>query len=125
MNEPIISPWIFYFIDLAGKFSFFLPILALVSGFICLTSASNIKSYNDKEENDRFAKAAKTFGVIFLMSIVTILLIPSQDTIYKMLTASYITPANIAKVSDTAENAAIKLSDMVVDAAKKLQEDKK
>lgn len=125
MNEPIISPWVFYFINLVANLNFFLPLLALISGVICISAARRIEDCYEKKEKDDYAKLVNIFGVIFLVSTFTALLLPSSDTVYKMLAASYITPANITKVGDTAENAAIKLSDIIVDAAKRLQEDKR
>lgn len=109
--QPIISPWIFYIIDMLPKLSgitFLMCLLGLV-GFLIALMQDVVVSYNDgagwKERIDPAKQKLKTrllytTGIISFIGFVGMILIPSQDTAYKMLIASYITPDNINAVVD-------------------------
>lgn len=109
--QPIISPWIFYIIDMLPKLSgiTFLICLLGLAGFLVVLIQDITVSYNDgagwKERIDPAKQKLKTrllytTGIISFIGFVGMVLIPSQDTAYKMLIASYITPDNINAVVD-------------------------
>lgn len=56
-------------------------------------------------------------GIIILVSIVLVIAIPSQDTMYKMLAANYLTPANIESVGESVD----KIADKVVEKINNIQ----
>ena len=90
--EPIINPWIFYFMNLADGFrsaGYILAILGFAVGLI------SILAYG--LENDEFMpwKYLKWFVIAFVGGGAMSILIPSQEVITKMLVASFITPDNI------------------------------
>ena len=90
--EPIINPWIFYFMSLADGFrdaGFVITIIAFVVGVI------SILAYG--MENDELMpwKYLKWFVIAFIAGGAISILIPSQETITKMLVASFITPDNV------------------------------
>ena len=97
MNEPIISPWIFYFIDIIDKiFHTCLPVLFVVTAGVLINLLFNDEMFNSI--NTPKWRKALSFLLIFLGAIY--LFIPSKTTIYQMVAASYITPANLEKVGN-------------------------
>lgn len=90
--EPIISPWIFYFMNMADKLAAAAPIL---TGASVIGAFAAIMIYSI--ENDEFIpwKYLKWFVIVGVAGLVMIVFIPNQETITKMLVASFITPDNI------------------------------
>ena len=113
--EPIISPWIFYWINVVNN-------LAPISGFIGFVSlfvfvVALLTTIDDEtEENVRKRASAYTKKSLILLvtSIVLFIAIPSKDTMYKMLITSYITPNNIELVGGSIDTALDKFTDKVV-----------
>lgn len=111
--QPIISPWIFYFIDILPRLNaisalmFFLGLLSLGLSIMI----NDRVSYCDGETEDcvfRTDPVRHTIrmrclygaGSVTVIGALGMLFIPEQDTVYKMLIASYITPDNINAVID-------------------------
>lgn len=100
MNEPFISPWIFYFIGLAENLSRLFCNLALACGaislhcfiFSCLVSDEN--QYNSAE---KYMNKAKFYIMLVMILLSVSAIIPSEETSTKMLVASQITQANVDK----------------------------
>ena len=113
--EPIISPWIFYWMDVAVALSIVSTIATIVSA-ICLTFlvlAANDPCNND-DERANVTKYAKRIVMLFAVSLAFSVFIPSKDTMYKMLVTSYVTPNNIELVGGSIDTALDKLTDKVV-----------
>lgn len=111
MDEPIISPWIFYFIDITDKiFHTCLPVLFIVTAGVLINLLFNDEMF-DSINTPKWRKAL-SFLLIFLGAIY--LFIPSKTTIYQMIAASYITPTNLEKVGNVN-----KLIDTVVEEINK------
>ena len=90
--EPIINPWIFYFMNLADGFrgaGYVITIIAFAVGVISLVA------YNIDEGGLMPWKYLKWFVIAFVAGGAMSILIPSQETITKMLVASFITPDNV------------------------------
>lgn len=90
--EPIINPWIFYFMSLADGFraaGYVITITAFAVGIIALVA------YNIDEGGLMPWKYLKWFIIAFAAGGVISIFIPSQEVITKMLVASFITPDNI------------------------------
>lgn len=51
-----------------------------------------------------FFKYTKKTIIVFIISVIGFILIPSEEVIYKMIISSYITPNNISVVGETAED---------------------
>ena len=96
MNEPIISPWVFYFTALCDN----IGVLCLIAVFI-ITIVILAKAFvYDESILENFKK----IKVIFLILMLYLTFCPTSDTIYKMLVASQVTPHNIEVMGDTVEN---------------------
>lgn len=97
---PIISPWIFYLIDVCGKLqrycSAFIGLLGFF-GIVLLFCYCTEDDSEDENEPKQFVRAAvKPYMYVSVVTIIVSLLIPSEDTCMKMLAASLVTPDNIA-----------------------------
>ena len=114
--NPIINPLFFYFISVTDVLRFLLLIggfglaaIVLFVGFICCVDY-------DVEDIIKFLKKPLIIGLI----VGTIgIFVPSENTCYKMLTASLITPDNIEVVKDGAQE----LVDYIIDVADQITED--
>ena len=114
--KPIINPLFFYFISvtdvlrlllLIGGFGF--AAIVLFVGFICCVDY-------DVEDIIKFLKKPLIIGLI----VGTIgIFVPSENTCYKMLAASLITPDNIEVVKDGTQE----LVDYIIDVADQITED--
>lgn len=90
--EPIINPWIFYFMSLADGFraaGYILSITAFGAGVV------SILVYNMENDGLMPWKYLKWFVIAFVAGGAISIFIPSQEVITKMLVASFITPDNI------------------------------
>ena len=90
--EPIISPWIFYFMSLADGFRAAGYILALTGFGVGVIS---LVIYNMENGGLLPWKYLKWFIITFVAGGAMSIFIPSQEVITKMLVASFITPDNI------------------------------
>lgn len=90
--EPIISPWIFYLMNLADGFraaGYVITLVAFMAGVISLVV------YNIDKGGLLPWKYLKWFIIAFAAGGAISIFIPSQEVITKMLVASFITPDNI------------------------------
>ena len=114
--NPIINPLFFYFISVTDVLRFLLLIggfgvaaVVLFGGFICCVDY-------DVEDIIKFLKKPLIIGLI----VGTIgIFVPSENTCYKMLAASLITPDNIEVVKDGTQE----LVDYIIDVADQITED--
>lgn len=114
--NPIINPLFFYFISVTDVLRFLLLIgsfgvvgVALFVGFICCIDY-------DAEDILKFLKKPIIIGLI----VGTIgIFVPSENTCYKMLAASLITPDNIEVVKDGTQE----LVNYIIDVADQITDD--
>lgn len=142
MNEPIISPWLFYFIDMLC------PLPALLGFIIVVCTATYIlysacrkdaylrlNYYRDgcnypdwvseaKEEIKSFDAKIKVAKVVGIISLILALFVPSKETAYKMFVAYHVTPANIQMTGDVVDKSIDKVIEKIINYQKKLEEKK-
>ena len=114
--SPIINPLFFYFISITNVLRFLLLIggfgvagVVIFVGFICCVDY-------DAADILKFLKKPLIIGLI----VGTIgVFVPSENTCYKMLAASLITPDNIEVVKDGTQE----LVDYIIDVADQITED--
>ena len=125
MNDPIISPWLIYLIDTVEPLINVIIVSAIVSisMFILLLTA-NAATYNDDkiEENSKKAKLFLKVGVICGLLLV---FIPRPCTLYKMVVANYVTPANIQATGEFADKTMDKVIDKITNAIQKFERSEK
>lgn len=109
MDEPIINPWVFYYIDTLSSLSCLFSILTLVSilcfiiNWSCLgDEIANIeferkcgieREVTQKRTTAYIVWVKRLATAIFVFGFLSIIL-PSKDTMYKMLIAQYTTKQN-------------------------------
>lgn len=107
--EPIISPWVFYFIDKLDVVSA-LPLSIFAFGM--LTNFILVMVTETSEEFKRWF-FPKAWLALFLLSVMFVFLVPTKETAYKMIIANYVTPNNISTVKEDAEDNIASLIDKI------------
>ena len=105
MDNPIVNPIWFYLADT-------IPNIRYV--FIAVGFCLFILSIGQIDNNKVFRKIV----VSGFLALVVGAIIPSQETLYKMVAAKMITPNNIQTVSDYVNDTATNVSDNLTDAIK-------
>jgi hypothetical protein len=101
----------------------FITIIVLAVPFflgLCAYLSSIVDDGVDDETLEVHMCVRKIFFIlsaIISVSVVLIIAIPSQDTMYKMLAANYLTPANIESVGESVD----KIADKVVEKINNIQ----
>lgn len=124
MNEPIISPWVFYLMNIAdrvGTISFFIASFSFVGLSVTglcyfIGEFDNIKDSSRK----RIIKSSKFLAYCFLVFTPIALFIPGQQTMYKMLITSQVTPNNIEYLKNEVKSTGQELVDSITDASIKI-----
>ena len=118
-QTSIISPWVFYAIDLLTTFrAMFVISFVLSLAVLLVTSLFSIVDFycgNDTylvDKNDPRYKSLRTSSIILLISLIILILIPKESTIYKMLIANEITYERADEVVKMIDNKA----DAIVEA---------
>ena len=113
MMKPIINPWLFYLTDVLSGIKWLLVVFFAVALFIYLLAFSFYVL--DMQELPDWHKLK---NIVFLVIPIIIgLLIPEENTVYKMLIASYATPNNIEYVKETGKD----LVDYIIEKANELE----
>ena len=107
--EPIISPWVFYFIDkleVIEMLPLYVFILAiLINGALLMTSKTE-----EEFEKGFFPKVwIALFSLVFIINFI----VPSKETAYKMIIANYVKPNNISIVKEATEDNIASLIDKI------------
>lgn len=128
MNEPIISPWLIYWIGrvhMVHCFSLILGLLltflAAVIGFLLIINNNDciddcIDDYSD-DANKPALNFLKKIACVALIFDALTLFIPSQTEIIAMYAAKNITPANIKATGEFADKAVDKLIEKILKAS--------
>ena len=114
MNEPIISPWLFYGLSLLDGIVAFFLIISTVS------FAGIFVLYNEYGEN-KFANSKKAL-VVFVISFLLFLLLPGQRTVEKMLIAHYCTPATVQQIGDKLEMSTVRMIEKIMNHKREKRE---
>ena len=125
--KPIINPIYFYLISVCGdlKLAFMLAVfIGVVVATICIIVFITMKykalNYEDEEYADKHLKVSIKCFIACIIMCFTSCFIPSEDTCYKMMAASIVTPDNIAAVGNSAQD----ITDYIIDTINKISEEK-
>ena len=133
MNEPLISPWVFYLLGLLDPlnmvFIMTTGLLAIASVMTCIDKIdceNKADAYANKDNDGYYKKqahrASRRFYVVFISSIICMffaIFIPTKTTVIQMIVASKVTPANINTAADIGEKTVDKIIDKIIQSAKK------
>lgn len=114
--NPIVNPWMFYFINVTNSILGFSLFFCILSGVILIVlsfmiyycydyenscggivSKENVKDRGLAEIKRKIIKWIKIISTIFVVTLFLSIFTPSKDTLYKMIIASYITEDNVMK----------------------------
>ena len=99
MSEPIISPWLFYLMDIVDNVKGALFFLTLV----CTIVIAFYPLWSDGLEKERCRKILQRFCLAFLITGILNVLTPTSNTVIKILVAQHVTPANIQIVGESVD----------------------
>lgn len=108
MNEPIISPWLIYLLDVSDAIKCTMFVIAVASGILTLFVFC---------VDEEFTQRTKRSVIIFIVCTILAIFVPSERTMYKIIIASYVTPANIQKAGDSIDA----VIDRAIEKIQKLQ----
>lgn len=104
--NPVISPWLIYFVGSLSGLEFFFRFLIAVFSIVLIVIFIAWASAGAEGEELEFVKEGKHKVFIFLecLCILAYLLIPSKETVYAMVVAKYVTPNNIEIVGGSVKD---------------------
>lgn len=104
MNEPIISPWIIYIIDVCNSISTTAMFFSVLGVFATIVASIVISSEAEYTIQDK--KLWKGLMIFTTVSVIVAIIIPDKRVGYTMLATQYITQENILKAVETADKIA-------------------
>lgn len=117
----IINPWVFYLLNLLGNIEVLCWTL-VITGLAVYAIYILVWLMADLYDSDKYPSPLailKKWKIPVILCIVVLLLIPSQETCYKMLIASQVTTEHIADAKETIREVA----DYIVESAKEIKGD--
>lgn len=117
----IINPWVFYLLNLLGNLEELCWALITVA-VTCYGTYLIIYFVMEFYDSDKYPSPLailKKWKIPVILCITALILIPSQETCYKMLIASQVTTEHIADAKETIREVA----DYIVESAKEIKGD--
>lgn len=122
MTDPIISPWIIYWITLIDKIKFFLvlfPIIFALSSnaiYFLKETAGDFADYEHGEADaSQYLHKVLKYGLITIpLSIMLDIFIPDTKTLVTMYVADKFTISNVQMVGETADKVVDKAVEKVI-----------
>lgn len=96
--NPIISPWLIYFSELADSINMTFLFVALIA-FIIMVFA--FIPYMDNKKDETLKQCLKKSFIWFCISIAIVVITPSKDTVYTMVVLDNVTTDNIQAIGKT------------------------
>lgn len=118
----IINPWVFYLLSVLDNIIVCCIVLLvfLSSVYVVYILVWCLAFYeNDKEKYPSPLALLRKWKIPLILCILALVLIPSEETCYKMLIASQVTTEHIADAKETIKEVA----DYIVESAKEIKGD--
>ena len=110
--EPIINPWVFYYIEVLDRLSTGIAVGMFACVAVVTLSAMGYYDFDVTEiRKRRCVKNIKAAVVLFLLFGAVNIFIPDKKTMYQMLAAGYVTPGNIEAVQTNVVDFVRKIAD--------------
>lgn len=124
MYEPIIDPHDFLLDRIGGKATTSPLCVIMLGVFSALFLAFYfIEADLSTRQENKIQKIALTiFSMLFIATSILAFLIPSKDTMYKMLIAKQVTPHNLQVTGDTVDKALDKIAEKIIKVTKEVKE---
>ena len=115
--NPIISPWLIYFAELADSinttFLFVVWIAFIIMAFAFIP-------YMDNKKDETLKQCLKKSFIWFCISIAIVVITPSKDTVYTMVVLDNVTTDSIQAIGKTGKD----VVDYITDQIDKIVNDK-
>ena len=99
--EPVISPWVFYLIDNASDLKWGAFIFGVIAGFIFIMHGSFLLDEVCTKDEEKYAKnKVKTGIAILIIGFTLFLIVPSSETVMKMVVAKNVTYDTVNTAKD-------------------------
>lgn len=108
--NPIISPWLFYFAELADSINMTFLFVALIA-FIIMAFA--FIPYMDNKKDETLKQCLKKSFIWFCISIAIVVITPSKDTVYTMVVLDNVTTDNIQAIGKTGKDLVDYITDQI------------
>lgn len=104
--EPIINPWLIYLAEMGDVFNFLFILLLLgsVVGDLYFGAAVIDNDWRTEDQQKKDKRMLKIGIVVTIISALGLILVPTTDTVYKMIIFNNITTNNIEKGKDYVED---------------------
>lgn len=112
-SAPIISPWIFYWIETVNTLKWVFGIMAFIFGVISIFLLTRAI-----DERARLPKNLYTYSFCFFIFLLLTVFTPSKNTIYTMTVAEFATTDNLEILYEVTGNTAEDILDGASDFAK-------
>lgn len=114
---PIINPWFIYAIDTVDGLKEFFTVLTILSTFVLAIMA--FLSLDDSDRMQHCGKRMKQLAISILALFITMSVVPSSNTLTKMVIAKNVTYERV----DTAKDVVEQVYNDILDVIKQDKED--
>lgn len=125
MDEPIINPWIFYWMSVVDNLRSLLAFIGAVTFtitlWLCLDWIVEFCSNRCKNDSAKIQKI-KSIACIGLVCSLLFTFIPSEKTLTRMIVASYVTPQNIEIMQGEANKSVDYLINKIIETGEKWEQ---
>lgn len=108
--NPIISPWLIYFAELADSINMTFLFVALIA-FIIMAFA--FIPYMDNKKDETLKQCLKKSFIWFCISIAIVVITPSKDTVYTMVVLDNVTTDSIQAIGKTGKDVVDYITDQI------------
>ena len=115
--NPIISPWLIYFAELADSINTLFLFVVWIA-FIIMAFA--FIPYMDNKKDETLKQCLKKSFIWFCISIAIVVITPSKDTVYTMVVLDNVTTDSIQAIGKTGKD----VVDYITDQIDKIVNDK-
>ena len=99
--EPVISPWVFYLIDNASGLKWGAFIFGVIVGFIFIMYGAFLLDEVCTKDEEKYAKKKVKTGIaILIIGFTLFLIVPSSETVMKMVVAKNVTYDTVNTAKD-------------------------
>lgn len=101
----MINPWWFYLTDVVETIDFVFTLFAAFGVVSCMVFFACIVGYDECTDEETIQKnwgIFKKFVITTMVFLLTAIIVPARDTVYKMFAASLVTHENIQIVGESA-----------------------
>lgn len=102
--EPIISPWLIYVLGIIPTLKFILAILCFILPVISFLIFTQYDMEYDGDDKKFYKKLIKILLMAFIISVLSLIFIPSKDTVIAMMVSKNITVENLSQGKEIVKN---------------------